>query len=113
MEKMLGICGIMCTECPAYLATQKDDDAERKRVAEMWSKKYNATIKAEDINCDGCISDGRHFGHCSQCEIRKCGMEKKVKNCAYCDQYACETLTKFFEWVPEAKTRLDEINRNM
>ncbi len=113
MEKMIGICGIVCTECPAYLATQNDDDAERKRVAEMWSKEYNANLKPEDINCDGCISDGKHFGHCSVCEMRKCGLEKKVKNCAHCDLYACEKLTKFFEWVPDAKTRLDKINQNL
>ena len=110
---MLGICGIVCTDCPAYLSTQKDDDAERKKVAEMWSKEFNAVFKVEDINCDGCTVEGRHIGHCSECEIRKCGMEKKVKNCAYCDSYPCETLTKFFEWVPDAKARLDEINKNL
>ena len=113
MTKMLGICGIICTECPAYLATQKDDDAERKRVAEMWSKEFNADIKPEDINCDGCISEGRHIAHCSECEIRKCGMERQVTNCAYCELYACEKLTKFFEWVPDARIHLDEINKNL
>ena len=54
MDKIIGVCGLTCTECPAYQATLKDDDKERKRVAEMWSKEYGAEIKPEDINCDGC-----------------------------------------------------------
>ena len=61
MDKMIAICGTVCSECPALLATQKDDDAERKRIAEAWSKQYNADIKPEDINCDGCMSGGKRL----------------------------------------------------
>ncbi len=55
MEKMIAFCGIVCTECPAFLATQKDDDNKRKKVAEMWSKQFKSEIKPVDINCDGCL----------------------------------------------------------
>ncbi|MCK4824426.1 DUF3795 domain-containing protein, partial [bacterium] len=41
MEKMISFCGIVCTECPAFLATKNDDDNERKKIAEMWSKQYH------------------------------------------------------------------------
>ena len=110
MEKMIGFCGIVCTDCPGYIATQKDDDNERKKVAELWSKLYNTDIKPEDVNCDGCLSeDGRLIGHCSVCEIRKCGQKKNILNCAYCDKYSCEKLNQFFKMAPEAKTTLDEI----
>ncbi|HEC96016.1 MAG TPA: DUF3795 domain-containing protein, partial [Euryarchaeota archaeon] len=54
MEKIIGFCGLICSECPAYLATQKDDDNERRKVAETWSKEFNANMKPEDINYDGC-----------------------------------------------------------
>ncbi|MCK4571680.1 DUF3795 domain-containing protein, partial [candidate division WOR-3 bacterium] len=47
MDKMIAYCGIICTECPAFLATQKDDDEERKKVAEMWSTDEH-NIKLED-----------------------------------------------------------------
>jgi len=95
MKKTIAYCGIICSECPAFLATQKNDDNERKKVAEMWSKQFNAEFKPEDINCDGCLSESeRLFNYCRVCEIRKCGQEKGVKNCAYCDDYACETLNK-------------------
>ena len=114
MDKMVAFCGITCTECPAFLATQKDDDNERKKVAELWSEQFNAEIKPEEVNCDGCLSDnGRLFGHCKVCEIRKCGQEEGIKNCAYCDDYACEKLNSFIDDVPEAKATLEEIRKNL
>jgi hypothetical protein len=114
MDKMIAFCGITCTACPAFLATQKDDDSERKKVADLWSKQFNAEIKPEDINCDGCLSEsGQLFGHCEVCEIRKCGQEKRVTNCAHCADYACEKLNNFIDQVPDAKTTLEEIRKNL
>ncbi len=112
MEKMIAYCGIVCTECPAFLATQNDDDNERKRVAELWSKQFNSDIKPEDINCVGCLSKGTHFSYCNDCCIKKCAEEKGVINCAYCDNYPCERLNKFFKMATEAKNTLDEIRKN-
>ncbi len=114
MDKMIAFCGLTCTECPAFLATQKDNNSERKKVAELWSKQFNAEFKPEDINCDGCLSESRRLiGHCEVCEIRKCGREKHVKNCAYCDDYACEKLNKFIDGAPDAKTTLEEIRKSL
>jgi hypothetical protein len=114
MEKMLAYCGITCTDCGAYVATQNNDDAKRKEVAEEWKKQFNADIKPEDINCDGCLSDtGRLVGHCYVCEIRKCGSEKGVVNCAYCDDYACDKLEQFFQMAPMFRDILDEIRRGL
>jgi len=113
VEKMMAYCGLICTDCPPYIATQKNDDEERKKVVEMWSK-HDAALKIEDINCDGCLADSeRLFKYCGVCEVRKCGKEKKVANCAYCDDYACDKLTEFFKMAPEAKTRLDEIRKSL
>lgn len=113
MEKMIAFCGLVCTECPAFIATQKEDDEERKKVAEMWSKEFKVELKPEDINCDGCLADSeRLFSHTKVCEIRKCGLDRKVANCAHCDEYACEKLTAFFKMAPQAKTTLDEISKN-
>ena len=116
MNRMVAYCGIVCSECPALLATQEDDDAKRKKVAEAWSKQFNVDIKPEQVNCDGCPpSEGKRvFFYCNICEIRKCGQEKRVENCAYCDEYACEKLTSFFtNMVPEAKTTLEEIRKSL
>ena len=90
-------------------------DGERKKVAKIWSKEYKSEIKPEDINCDGCLAEeeGRVFNYCKVCEIRKCGQEKGIKNCAYCDDYACDKLNDFFKMAPAAKTVLEEIKKNL
>lgn len=114
MEKMIAYCGLVCTECPALIATQKNDDEERKKVAEKWSKDHEVALKPEDINCDGCLVDSeRLFNYCKVCEVRKCAKDKAVVNCAYCDDYGCEKLARFFGMAPEAKTRLDELRKTL
>ncbi len=111
-EKMIAFCGIGCSECPTFLATQKNDDKMREETAKKWSEMFHAEIKPADINCDGCVSQSsRLFSYCGMCEIRKCGKEKKVKNCAYCDEYPCEKLSNFLKNAPEAKATLDEIRK--
>jgi HAD superfamily hydrolase (TIGR01509 family) len=113
MAKIIAFCGLNCDECPAYIATQKDDDAERKRVAKMWAEEFNAPeLTYDKINCDGCLqTDGRLFQHCLVCNIRKCGMERELENCAFCDDFACDKLEEFFGFVPEAKVNLQELRR--
>jgi hypothetical protein len=110
MDEMIAYCGLDCGQCPALEATLKDDDAERARVAQMWSKEFGADLKAEDINCAGCLSTTEPlFNHCRVCEIRQCGLDRQVINCAHCDEYGCEKLTKFHGMAPEAKKNLERI----
>ena len=105
---MLSCCGLLCHECGAYIATMTDDDAKREEVAKEWSKMYNAGLKASDINCTGCLSDGPNlFSHTEVCKIRTCARERGHVNCAHCPDYGCETVSGLFEMVPDAKARLD------
>jgi hypothetical protein len=107
---MTAFCGITCSECGAFIATQNDDNEKRAEVAQLWSKQHNVELKPEDINCDGCISDSdRRMGYCQVCEIRKCGKQKNLQNCACCDEYACDKLEGFLKMVPDAKKHLDDI----
>ena len=111
---MIAYCEMDCSKCEGYLATQENDNSKRAEVAEKWSVQYNADINPEQINCNGCKSDGiKFFFTESMCEIRRCAMEKDVMNCAYCNEYACEKLEKFFHMAPEAKKRLDEIRSSL
>ena len=107
MEKMIAYCGIVCSECDAFIATQNDDDAKRKEVTALWKKEFNFDVKPEDINCDGCLATtDRLWGYCHACEIRKCGQGKGVENCAYCDEYPCHKLVKFFQRLGDRLGRL-------
>ncbi len=111
---MIAFCGLVCNECPAFIATKEDDDVRRKETAEEWSKQFNTSIKPEDINCEGCVSNSEVlFSHPRLCEIRKCGQEKGIMNCAHCDEYACDRLNEFFRSVPSAKVTLDSIRKTL
>jgi hypothetical protein len=112
MERMVGYCGIVCSDCPVFVAAQKNDDGERRRVAEIFTRQYGKEYRPEDINCDGCVSgSGRVFSYCNVCEIRKCGKGKSLSNCASCAGYPCEKLSKLFAGYAKAKETLDEIRR--
>jgi hypothetical protein len=107
MERVVAFCGLVCTDCKAFIATQENDDAKQREVAESSPKTLGREIKPEETNCDGCLSrDGCHIGYCDVCEIRKCEIEKSVENCAYCVDYNCEKLARFFEQALEAKKTL-------
>ena len=106
--EIIAACGLLCNECSAYQATVNNDDLLRQQTAAEWTQTYKHQFKPEDINCLGCHSDIR-FSHCRVCEIRKCNIEKSISNCAGCDSFGCEQLTGFWQYVPEAKERLEKI----
>jgi hypothetical protein len=114
MGERIAYCGIACSACPAFIATANDDDAARLKVARQWSKWFHAALDAGDINCDGCAADGaRLFGHCRECEIRRCARDRKLENCAFCADYPCGRLTGFWKTLPtrEAANNLEAIRR--
>ena len=53
MNRTIAFCGLVCTECPGYIATQNDDQEAIKQVTVQWSKEYNAEIPPEYCVCDG------------------------------------------------------------
>ena len=106
---LIGSCGLDCAKCGAYLATQADDDAQRAEVAQEWSARYGTDIKPEQINCDGCRAEGSKFSYCNVCELRKCGIDKGVENCARCAEYPCAQLEEFFQVAPEARAALEAL----
>ncbi|MGB5911033.1 MAG: DUF3795 domain-containing protein [Promethearchaeia archaeon] len=114
MSKIIAYCGLNCTDCPAYIATQTNDTNKLKEIAKKWSNE-EMQFKANDILCDGCHSDDRIFKWCKECDIKSCAREKGLENCAYCEDYICELLNIAFgkNIEPSAKQRLDEIRKNI
>ena len=115
MDRIVAYCGLVCTDCPAYIATQANDREALERVAAQWRQEYNAPdITVDSVICSGCVTeDARKCGHWHECEIRACGAARGVANCAHCDDYVCERLEAFFGFVPDARVVLDEIRDSL
>ncbi|MBN2542159.1 DUF3795 domain-containing protein [bacterium] len=113
MEKILAFCGIMCSSCPAYIATQEDDDEKRRKIVDEWNSK-EFPLKLEDINCDGCLPFAKKLlPFCNECTVRICALDKGVENCAYCDDYPCQKLEFPWSMAKDAKDRLDDIRKTL
>jgi hypothetical protein len=111
-NKLIAYCGLVCSDCGAYIATQKNDDTLRKEQAEKWAKQYNIPImKASDVNCTGCNSKGIQMGHCAGCQILTCAKEKDLTNCGYCITYPCAKLEFVIKHYPLAREKLDAIKK--
>jgi hypothetical protein len=119
MDEITAYCGLVCNTCPIYLATRESDPKKKRQmrveIAQKINELYKEKMRAEDVtDCDGCmIEDGRLFSGCHKCEIRKCARGKVIENCAYCDEYPCKQLKKFFDSEPDAKARLDMIRNTL
>jgi hypothetical protein len=112
---MLAYCGINCTTCPAFIATQNNDDIARQKLAAEWSNEQYF-LKPSDINCDGCLANGSTIiSFCRDCPTRNCAIVKQVQNCAHCEEFACENLQKHWKMagMTEEKHSLEEIHRNL
>lgn len=55
---MIAYCGLVCSDCPTFLATKNDDDVARQKTADLYAQNFGLDLKPEDINCDGCKSEG-------------------------------------------------------
>jgi hypothetical protein len=114
MDEMVAYCGLVCSDCPTFQATKNDDDAAREKTAALSSEKFGFNLKPEDINCDGCLSNGgKLIAYCQTCKIRKCCRDKGLDNCAVCDEQTCEKLLKFHEFSPDAKAQFNSLVKQM
>jgi hypothetical protein len=109
---MIAYCGLHCEKCSAFLATLHNDDDLRAKVAKEWSEMYLIPVKAEDINCTGCRSDGVKSQYCERlCRIRLCAQGREVQTCADCDWFPCEHLNEVFRFAPQAKVLLEALRK--
>ena len=67
-EKMVAFCGIVCDDCRALIATQRNDRKLKEEVAGAWSTEKEI-LKPEDIKCDGCLPTGRRLFKSCDCMI--------------------------------------------
>lgn len=115
MDRIVAYCGLVCSDCDAYVATQANDLEALERLARQAREEFGMEdATAENTMCDGCLRDqGRQIEYCAMCEVRACAVERGVTNCAHCAQYACETLEGFFAHATDTRSVLDEIHDSL
>ncbi|MFW9926788.1 MAG: DUF3795 domain-containing protein [Candidatus Thorarchaeota archaeon] len=97
-------CGIVCTDCPAYLATKSNNLEKLQEIAEMWSSEDHK-LEANDTICEGCFSDRLHT-FCAECEARECAIGKGYSVCSVCAMYPCDRLNEV--WSSFTTTSVDD-----
>jgi len=113
MNKIISACGVDCFKCEAYLATQDNDQERKVDIANRWSEHYQGEIQPEDINCDGCMSEGAKFSWCGLCPIRLCVIENGYKSCAECSDFPCEKTEYVYQVDPSAKENIERIRQKL
>jgi hypothetical protein len=115
MDTMIAYCGLTCTTCDAYVATQANDLAALERLAKKAREEWGmANATAASTMCDGCLANSeRMCAYCYECAVRACGMERGVANCAYCDDYGCHKLEAFWQMAAEGRATLDSIRATL
>jgi hypothetical protein len=114
MEKILARCGIDCSKCDGYIATQANDRAGLETVAKSWSEHFGNVYSADACICDGCTTGGKiSTAHASTCELRACAAAKNNATCANCDSYPCPIVEQFCQYIPGLKENLDKIRKGL
>lgn len=105
-ETIIAYCGLLCNECPIFIATKKNDEKARVELAKMYSND-RCVFEPEDIHCLGCFQvDVKRSKMCSACEIRACGVGKGLKDCGYCEQFPCSIYNQYIPVDSPERVRL-------
>jgi hypothetical protein len=93
MKDFFGKCGANCGHCPAYKENAKTNEA-KQRGRDLWAKYLGFRTTLDRMYCDGCQAPDEKNPVLinPRCIIRKCAMENRIENCAYCSKYPCEEL---------------------
>lgn len=109
MPLPLSPCGIDCSTCIAYIATQTDDTATKQKMAEDYKAKFKLEKTLAELECDGCNQTGRHIGFCAECSIRQCSTAQGYATCAECADFPCEKGEFIWTTNSQSKARLEEL----
>jgi len=94
-EKLVAPCGLYCGACPRYIATQNKDEQKLNILLQQISSQYTKLTPA-DLQCDGCISNGRLAITANRCTIRECVKKKPtVTRCSNCPEFPCFRIINF------------------
>jgi len=106
---MMSACGVLCSECPAYLGANKGIEHQRRTV-EAWHRIYGLNETIEHISCGGCLGpEADVFYTIRNCGARRCCQSRGFSSCAECPNESCADLEKaqsVWDEVPDLINKL-------
>ncbi len=95
-EKLIAACGTYCGACEMYRPVQ---DNNQKRIDQLL-KRLNSRgghFTVKDIECDGCLANGKITSWCRACAMKNCEKHKgENRICSpECGDFPCEILSNF------------------
>jgi len=93
-ENLVTACGLYCGACPAYLATQENN--EQRLASGFGAGPSSKPRPLASMQCDGCLGGGRVLAHIPKCAIKECAATKtKTQRCSECAEFPCSRITDF------------------
>ncbi len=103
-----------------YLQRQQEEfHIEEDAIVACCGENCNICPNYKQELCDTCLAtapDAKLSDYCAnECTVRPCCHEKGIRNCAYCEDYACDKVQGIWSAVqdPRHKKRLDEIRTSL
>lgn len=109
MNKIMSACGVICSDCAAFLAASKGLSFQ-KEAADAWCRIYGFQTDPEKMSCGGCAGSDEQVFHTSLgCAARRCCLSKGFNSCAECPTDSCDLLARAqsnWDTVPEIGGKL-------
>ena len=107
---MMSACGVLCSDCPAFLAMEKGIEHQRGTI-KAWHRIYGLNETADHISCGGCLgSDEEVFYTSRNCNARRCCRSKGFSSCAECPDESCAILEKAQSVWDEVPNLVDKLS---
>ncbi len=105
MKTIVARCGFRCDQCPAFTS-----HTEKARIAAAagWSRYFKLKVKPASMHCKGCLAGvcAQNDFPSKQCSIRLCVIDRKLENCAQCQEYPCAKLDRQMKGVEKRIAQL-------
>jgi hypothetical protein len=113
-EKLVAACGLYCGACEIYRAYVNGNTAKLEEVRQGLNARGGTKFTLEDMECDGCVAEGKLNAWCRNCNIRSCAKHKPSETfCSKeCADYPCAQLSNFAnDGMTHHKEIIDNLNR--
>jgi hypothetical protein len=96
-EKLIASCGLYCGACEIYRAYHDGNKAVLETIRVGLNSRGGTNFTLEDMECDGCLAEGKLNAWCRKCGLRTCAKRKPGETICSpeCADFPCAQLNNF------------------